>query len=202
MKTINQLREEINQLREKINHSDFISAIQEKRDGNLENFNKYKDLEAQLKEAEKEENKTNLTKNVNLFNASVDKVYQIFDKMKDFKGNILKADGSHTKKFSEFLKTIETDLNIYATCRPYSNETEIKIRDLKNTFYIYEKEGIYTMAEYKKVSISEMINARRAHNEFLKELKALEDKISDNYCIASGNYYFEEYNKKNTFKDI
>ena len=195
MKTVNQLKEEIKNF-------DFISAIREKQNGNLEQYNEYKNLEAQLKEAEKEENKNNLTKNVNLFNASVDKVYQIFDKIKEYKGNILKADGSHTKKFSEFLKTIETDLNIYATCRPYSNETEIKIRDLKNTFYIYEKEGIFTIAEYKKVSISEMINARRAHNELLKELKALEDKITENYYVASGNYYFEEYNKKNTFKDI
>ena len=195
MKTVNQLQEEIKNF-------DFISAIREKQNGNFENFNKYKDLEAQLKEAEKEENKNNLTKEVNLFNTSVDKVYQIFDNIKEFKGNILKADGHHTKKFSEFLQTIDTDLNIYATCRPYSNETEIKIRDLKNTFYIYEKEGIYTMADIKKISISEMINARRAHNELLKELKELEDKIAENYYVASGNYYFEEYNKKSEFKDI
>ena len=47
-----------------------------------------------------------------------------------------------------------------------------------------------------------MINARRKHNELLKELKALEDKISENYDIASGNYNFEEYNRKYTFKDI
>ena len=195
MKTANQLKEEIKNF-------DLLTAINEKRDGNLENFNKYKSLESQLKKAEKEENKANLTKNVNSFNAAIDKAHKAFDKIKEFKGNILKADGCHTKKFSEFLKTIETDLSIYATCRPYSNETEIKIRDLKNTFYIYEKEGIYTMAEYKKVSISEMINARRAHNELLKELKALEDKIAENYDVASGNYYFEEYNKKSEFKDI
>ena len=195
MKTVNQLQEEIKNF-------DFISAIQEKRNGNFENFNKYKNLEAQLKEAEKEENKTNLTKNVNLFNKSVDKVYQIFDKIKEFKGNILKADGSHTKKFSEFLNTIETDLRIYAVLNQYSKETEIKIRDLKNTFYIYEKEGIYTMAEIKKISISEMIKARRKHTELLNQLKDLEDKISNNYDIASGNYNFEEYNKKSAFKDI
>ena len=195
MKTANQLKEEMKNF-------DLLTAIQEERDGNLENFNKYKSLESQLKEAEKEENKANLTKNVNSFNAAVDKAYQTFDKIKEFKGNIIKADGSHTKKFSEFLKTIKTDLNIYATCRPCSNETEIKIRDLKNTFYIYEKEGIFTMAEYKKVSNSEMINARRAHNDLLKELKALEDKITENYYVASGNYYFEEYNKKSEFKDI
>ena len=195
MKTVNQLQEEIKNF-------DFISAIREKQNGNVEQYNKYKKLELQLKEAEKEENKNNLTKEVNLFNASFDKVYQIFDKIKEYKGNILKANGSHTKKFSEFLKTIDTDLNIYATCRPYSNETEIKIRDTKNTFYIYEKEGIYTMADIKKISISEMINARRSHNELLKELKVLEDKISENYCVASGNYYFEEYDRKREFKDI
>ena len=195
MKTINQLKEEIKNF-------DLLSAIQEKRDGNLENFNKFENLEFQLKEAEKEENKTNLTKNVNLFNASVDKVYQIFDKIKEFKGNILKADGRQTKKFSEFLNTIETDLNIYAVLNRYTEETEIKIRDSKNTFYIYEKEGTYTMIEYKKLSISEIINARRAHNELLKELKVLEDKIAENYDVASGNYYFEEYNRKTAFKDI
>ena len=195
MKTVNQLQEEIKNF-------DFISAIREKQNGNFENYNKYKDLEAQLKEAEKEENKANLTKGVNLFNESVDKVYQIFDKIKEFKGNILKADGNHTKKFSEFLKTIETDLNIYAVWNQYSQETEIKIRDTKNTFYIYEKEGIYTMAEYKKLNIAEMINARRKHNELLNELKSLEDKISKNYDIASGNYNFEEYSRKSTFKDI
>ena len=195
MKTISQLQEEIKNF-------DLISAIQEKRNGNSENYNKYKNLESQLKEAEKVENKNNLTKEVNLFNASVDKVYQIFDKIKEFKGNILKADGHRTKKFSEFLQTIETDLNIYAVWNQFSQETEIKIRDQKNTFYIYEKEGIYTMADIKKISISEMINARRAHNELLKELKALEDKITENYYVACGNYYLEEYNKKNTFKDI
>ena len=195
MKTVNQLQEEIKNF-------DFISAIREKQNGNFENYNKYKDLEAQLKEAEKEENKANLTKGVNLFNESVDKVYQIFDKIKEYKGNILKADGNHTKKFSEFLKTIETDLNIYAVWNQYSQETEIKIRDTKNTFYIYEKEGIYTMAEYKKLNIAEMINARRKHNELLNELKSLEDKISKNYDIASGNYNFEEYSRKSTFKDI
>ena len=195
MKTINQLNEEIKNF-------DLLSALREKQNGNFENFNKYKNLESKLNEAEKEENKANLTKGVNLFNESVDKVYQIFDKIKEFKGNILKADGHHTKKFSEFLKTIETDLNIYSVWNQYSQETEIKIRDTKNTFYIYEKEGIYTMADIKKISISEMINARRAHNELLKELKALENKISKNYDIASGNYNFEEYNKKNTFKDI
>ena len=195
MKTVNQLQEEIKNF-------DFISAIREKQNGNFENYNKYKDLEAQLKEAEKEENKANLTKGVNLFNESVDKVYQIFDKIKEYKGNILKADGNHTKKFSEFLNTIETDLNIYAVWNQYSQETEIKIRDTKNTFYIYEKEGIYTMAEYKKLNIAEMINARRKHNELLNELKSLEDKISKNYDIASGNYNFEEYSRKSTFKDI
>ena len=195
MKTVNQLQEEIKNF-------DLLSAIQDKRNGNFENFNKYKNLEAQLKEAEKEENKNNLTKGVNLFNASVDKVYQIFDKIKDFKGNILKADGRHTKKFSEFLNTIKTDLRIYAVWNQYSKETEIKIRDTENTFYIYEKEGTYKIEEYKKLNISEMINARRAHNELLNELKALEDKISKNYDIASGNYNFEEYNKKSEFKDI
>ena len=195
MKTANQLQEEIKNF-------DLLSAIQEKRNGNFENYNKYKDLGTQLKEAEKEENKANLTKGVNLFNESVDKVYQIFDKIKEFKGNILKADGNHTKKFSEFLKTIETDLNIYAVWNQYSQETEIKIRDTKNTFYIYEKEGIYSMAEYKKLNIAEMINARRKHNELLNELKSLEDKISKNYDIASGNYNFEEYSRKSTFKDI
>ena len=195
MKTANQLQEEIKNF-------DFLTAITENQNGNFENYNKYKNLESQLKEAEKEENKNNLTKEVNLFNASIDKLYQIFDKIKEFKGNILKADGSHTKKFSEFLKTIETDLNIYAVWNQYSQETEIKIRDTKNTFYIYEKDGTYKIAEYKKLNISEMINARRKHNELLNELKALEDKISKNYDIASGNYNFEEYNKKSEFKDI
>ena len=100
MKTIDQLKEEIKNF-------DLLSAIQEKRDGNLENFNKYKSLETQLKEAEKEDNKINLTKNVDSFNASIDKVYQIFEKIKEFKGNILKADGSHTKKFRSFDRLIK-----------------------------------------------------------------------------------------------
>lgn len=50
MKTANQLQEEIKNF-------DFISAIREKQNGNAEQYNKYKNLELQLKEAEKEENK-------------------------------------------------------------------------------------------------------------------------------------------------
>ena len=59
----------------------------------------YRDLDAQIKELKKEENLQNLKKKIDDFNEANDEVKKVIPLIMEYKGNILKVGGGHTKKF-------------------------------------------------------------------------------------------------------
>ena len=164
----------------------------------------YRDLDAQIKELKKEENLQNLKKKIDDFNEANNEVKKIIPLIMEYKGNILKVGGGHTKKFDNFLKSIESNFSIYVVKR-YSFSDEIQIilqHKNRNDFKIYFENGEYKIYESKNIDFDTVLEARRKHNELLKEMEDLKAKISDNYQKASGSYILTDGDKERTFLNL
>ena len=122
----------------------------------------------------------------------------------EYKDAILKVGGGHTKKFDNFLKSIESNFSIYAVKRlSFSDEIKINLRHKNgNDFKIDFENGEYKIYESKNIDFETVIEARRKHNELLEELKVLKSKISDNYQKASGSYILTDGDKEREFLNL
>ena len=162
----------------------------------------YRDLDAQIKELKKEENLQNLKKKIDDFNEANDEVKKVIPLIMEYKDTILKVGGGHTKKFDNFLKSIESNFSIYAVKRyTFSDEIEIILQHKNRVnFKIYFENGEYKIYESKNIDFETVIEARRKHNELLEELKVLKSKISDNYQKASGIYILTDGDKEREFE--
>ena len=122
----------------------------------------------------------------------------------EYKDAILKVGGGHTKKFDNFLKSIESNFSIYAVKRlSFSDEIQIILQHKnRNDFKLYFENGNYNFHESKNIDFETVIEARRKHNELLKEMEELKSKISDNYQKASGSYILTDGDKERTFLNL
>ena len=68
---------------------------------------------------------------------------------------------------------------------------KIRINDINYKFY-----------ESENIDFNTVVEAREKHNELLDELKKLEDKISENYQKANGNYILTDADKKQKFLNL
>ena len=164
----------------------------------------YRDLDAQIKELKKEENLQNLKKKIDDFNEANAEVKKVILVIMEYKEAILKADGNHTKKFDNFLKSIKSNFTIYAVKR-YSFSDEIQIiliHKNRTDFKLYFENGNFNFYESKNIDFETVIEARRKHNELLKEMEDLKAKISDNYQKASGSYILTDGDKERTFLNL
>ena len=164
----------------------------------------YKNLDAQIKELKKEENLQDLKNKIDNFNEANNEVKKVIPILIEYKENILKVGGGHTKKFDNFLKSIESNFSIYAVKR-YSFSDEIQIilqHKNRNDFKLYLENGNYKFYESENIDFNTVVEARHKHNQLLDELKKLEDKISENFQKANGGYILEDGDKKQKFLNL
>lgn len=164
----------------------------------------YKNLDAQIKELKKEENLQNLKKKIDDFNEANDEVKKVIPLIMEYKDTILKVGGGHTKKFDNFLNTIKSNFSIYAIKRlSFSDEIEIYLRHKNgNDFRLYFENGKYNFYESKNIDFETVIEARRKHNELLKEMEDLKAKISDNFQKANGSYILTDGDREREFLNL
>ena len=164
----------------------------------------YRDLDAQIKELKKEENLQNLKKKIYDFNEANDEVKKVIPLIIEYKDTILKVGGGHTKKFDNFMKSIESNFSIYAVKRlSFSDEIEIILQHKNRVnFKIYFENGEYKIYESKNIDFETVIEARRKHNELLKELETIKAKISDNFQKANGCYILTDGDKEREFLNL
>ena len=164
----------------------------------------YKNLDAQIKELKKEENLQNLKNKIDNFNEANEEVKKIVPILMEYKDNILKVGGGHTKKYENFLKSIESNFSIYAVKRrSFSDEIQINLRHKNgNKFKLYFENGNYNFHESENIDFETVVEARKKHNQLLDELRKIEDEISDNYQKAIGGYILEDGDKKQKFLNL
>ena len=164
----------------------------------------YKNLDAQIKELKKEKNLQDLKNKIDNFNEANEEVKKIIPILTEYKDNILKVGGGHTKKYENFLKSIESNFSIYAVKRySFSDEIEIILQHKnRNDFKLYFENGNYKFYESENIDFNTVVEAREKHNELLDELKKLEDKISENYQKANGNYILTDGDKRQKFLNL
>ena len=191
-----------------------IEALKEAQNSLINNYRKdrsdkkimeqYRDLDAQIKELKKEENLQDLKNKIDNFNEANNEVKKVIPILIEYKDNILKVGGGHTKKYENFLKSIESNFSIYAVKRySFSDEIEIILQHKnRNDFKLYFENGNYKFYESENIDFNTVVEARKQHNQLLDELKKLEDKISDNYQKANGGYILEDGDKKQKFLNL
>ena len=191
-----------------------IEALKEAQKSLIDNYRndrsdkklmeQYKNLDAQIKELKKEENLQNLKNKIDNFNEANEEVKKIIPILTEYKDSILKVGGGHTKKYENFLKSIESNFSIYAVKRySFSDEIEIILQHKnRNDFKLYFENGNYKFYESENIDFNTVVEAREKHNELLDELKKLEDKISENYQKANGGYILEDGDKKQKFLNL
>ena len=167
-------------------------------------MDEYRDLDAQIKELKKEENLQNLKKKIDDFNEANDEVKKVIPLIMEYKEAILKADRGHTKKFDNFLKSIQSNFTIYAVKRhSFSDEIQINLQHKNRTdFKLYFENGKYNFYESENIDFETVIEARIKHNELLKELETINAKISDNFQKASGGYILTDGDKQREFLNL
>ena len=191
-----------------------IEALKEKQNSLINNFRKdrsdkkimeqYKNLDAEIKELKKEENLQNLKKKIDDFNEANDEVKKVIPLIMEYKDTILKVGGGHTKKFDNFLKSIVSNFSIYAVKRfSFSDEIQINLQHKnRNDFRLYFENGNYNFYKRENIDFETVIEARRKHNELLKELETIKAKISDNFQKANGGYILTDGDDKNEFLNL
>ena len=191
-----------------------IEALKEAQNSLIDNYRndrsdkklmeQYRDLDAQIKELKKEENLQNLKKKIDDFNEANDEVKKIIPLIMEYKDTILKVGGGHTKKYENFLKSIESNFSIYAVKRlSFSDEIQINLQHKNgNDFRLFFENGNYSFHESEKIDFETVIGARRQHNELLKELETIKNKISDNFQKASGGYILTDGEKEREFLNL
>ena len=164
----------------------------------------YKNLDAQIKELKKEENLQNLKKKINEFNEANDEVKKVIPLIMEYKDTILKVGGGHTKKFDNFLKSIESNFTIYAVKRySFTDEIEIILQHKNRVnFKLYFENGNYNFYKSENIDFETVIEARRKHNELLKELETIKAKISDNFQKANGSYILTDGDREREFLNL
>ena len=164
----------------------------------------YKKLGAKIKELKKEENLQNLKKKIDDFNEANEDVKKLIPILMEYKDNMLKVGGGRTKKYENFLKSIESNFSIYAVKRyTFSDEIEIILQHKnRNDFKLYFENGNYKFYESENIDFNTVVEARNQHNQLLDELKKLEDKISENYHKAIGGYILTDGDKKQKFLNL
>lgn len=191
-----------------------IEALKEAQNSLIDNYRKdrsnkklmdeYRSLDTQIKELKKEENLQNLKKKIDDFNEANDEVKKVIPLIMEYKDTILKVGGGHTKKFDNFLKSIESNFTIYAVKRySFTDEIEIILQHKNRVnFKLYFENGNYNFYKSENIDFETVIEARRKHNELLKEMEELKSKISDNFQKASGEYILTDGDKERTFLNL
>ena len=191
-----------------------IEDLKKSQDSLLDNYRsnrsdktimeQYKNLDAQIKELKKEKNLQDLKNKIENFNEANNEVKKIIPILTEYKDAILKVGGGHTKKYENFLKSIESNFSIYAVKRySFSDEIEIILQHKnRNDFKLYFENGNYSFHESEKIDFETVIEARRKHNELLKEMEDLKAKISDNFQKASGGYILTDGDNKTQFLNL
>ena len=163
-----------------------------------------KNLDAQIKELKKEKNLQDLKNKIENFNEANDEVKKIIPILIEYKDAMLKVGGGHTKKYENFLKSIESNFSIYAVKRySFSDEIEIILQHKnRNDFKLYFENGKYNFYQSENIDFNTVVEARKRHNELLDELDKLNSQISENFQKANGNYILTDGDKRQKFLNL
>ena len=164
----------------------------------------YKKLDATIKELKKEENLQNLKNKIDNFNEANNEVKKLIPILIEYKDTMIKVGGGHTKKYENFIKSIESNFSIYAVKRlSFSDKIQIILQHKnRNSFKLYFENGNYNFHESENINFTTVVKARIRHNELLEELQKLEDEISQNYQKANGGYILEDGDNQREFLNL
>ena len=164
----------------------------------------YKNLDAQIKELKKEKNLQDLKNKIENFNEANNEVKKIIPILTEYKDAMLKVTGGHTKKYENFLKSIESNFSIYAVKRlSFSDEIQINLQHKSgNNFRLFFENGKYNFYQSENIDFNTVVEARKKHNELLEELAKLNNEITENFQKANGGYILEDGDKKYKFLNL
>ena len=117
---------------------------------------------------------------------------------------MLKVTGGHTKKYENFLKSIESNFSIYAVKRlSFSDEIQINLQHKNgNNFRLFFENGNYNFHESENIDFNTVVEARKIHNELLEKLEKLNEEITKNNQKANGGYILEDGDKRQKFLNL
>lgn len=191
-----------------------IEDLKKSQDSLLDNYRsnrsdkkimeQYRNIDAQIKELKKEKNLQDLKNKIENFNEANNEVKKIIPILTEYKDAMLKVTGGHTKKYENFLKSIESNFSIYAVKRlSFSDEIEINMQHKNgNKFRLFFENGDYKFYESENIDFNTVVEARKRHNELLDELDKLNSQISENFQKANGGYILEDADKKQKFLNL
>ena len=164
----------------------------------------YKNLDAQIKELKKEKNLQDLKNKIENFNEANNEVKKIIPILTEYKDAMLKVTGGHTKKYENFLKSIESNFSIYAVKRlSFSDEIQINLQHKNgNNFRLFFENRKYNFYQSENIDFNTVVEARKKHNELLEELAKLNNEITENFQKANGGYILEDGDKKYKFLNL
>ena len=164
----------------------------------------YRNLDAQIEELKKEKNLQDLKNKIENFNEANNEVKKLIPIITEYKDAMLKVPGGHTKKYENFLKSIESNFSIYAVKRlSFSDEIQINLRHKNgNKFRLFFENGNYNFHESENIDFNTVVEARKKHNELLDELDKLNSQISENFQKANGGYILEDGDKRQKFLNL
>ena len=164
----------------------------------------YINLDAQIKELKKEKNLQDLKNKIENFNEANNEVKKLIPILTEYKDAILKVTGGHTKKYENFLKSIESNFSIYAVKRlSFSDEIEINLQHKNgNNFRLFFENGNYNFHESENIDFNTVVEARKRYNELLDELAKLNNEMTENYQKANGGYILEDGDKRQKFLNL
>ncbi|WP_294203081.1 hypothetical protein [uncultured Chryseobacterium sp.] len=168
------------------------------------NLATYKAMQDQIKAAEKELAAEQLQQQIIQINDFNKRYFEAAKKIGLFSGDFVRADLKHTKKFADFILPIQQKYSVFISANYMPSGIEIKIQDnrpgnkLEFTYYIERGPG----EAPKVIKFSEVMKARKKHNELLAKFEKLETELGRNYLTAIGNGSLNHSNRRNLFSDL
>lgn len=163
-------------------------------------FERLQELNISIAEYSKQVEDENLKNNLDKINSFKIEINALIEKIKTYKGDFVKADGTSTKKFKDFCKALDTKIYVYAKRRSVHSSTEIIFvgdhNGLKKEIFEY---NLTDFKGYKETTFEEVKLARAKHNELLKEIERLQTELNKNYQTATANYDLHHHGQSYTF---
>lgn len=106
--------------------------------------------------------------------------------LRGFRGDYLINSGKHSAKFTKFLETNPTSLSMYA--KTMGRYIDIVFQGGHSRRHTIDTDKLQNGYTPNIVTVEAIKEARAKHNELLKELKDVQDRLSSNYYKATGNH--------------
>lgn len=176
-----------------------------RRNPQAENFEKkHAALSNEWKAAKNNEEQKIILKNhdllknqINNYNNLQQYTKKAIDFLISYKGDIFKANGSHTKKFNDFIQTFEKieGFSFYLRLQQYKSSL---LTDNIDLILRYKDQNLSLNFEYikefepHKTTLKEVLKARKKAIALNEKIKALQSQYNTLYNIGTANYNIEQ----------